>query len=190
MRFIKDEEFIRGNVPMTKENIRLLTIAKLNLSSEDKLLDIGCGTGSISVQGSKLCKSVISIDKEEDAIETTKKNMDKFNCKNITLIEGDAKEVLLNINDKFDGIFIGGSGGSLEELLDISLNLLNTKGRLVANFITLVNAVKTVEYLKTKGLEAETTLLQVSTTKGKNLMLNANNPIFIIKVEKEIKTNE
>ena len=185
MRFIKDEEFIRGTVPMTKENIRLLTMSKLNLDSEDSFLDIGCGTGSISIQGAKFCKLVTSIDKEDDAIETTKKNIEKFKCENITLIKGEAKETLLKLKEKFDAIFIGGSGGNLEEIIDLTLELLKPNGRLVANFITLVNAVKMAEYLTKKGLQVETTLLQVSTAKGKSLMLSANNPIFIIKVQKE-----
>ena len=99
MKFIKDEEFIRSDVPMTKEDIRILTFAKLELDSTSNFLDIGSGTGSMTVQASKICKNgqVVSIERDEEAIKTTKINIDKFNCTNINLIEGDAIEVSRNI---------------------------------------------------------------------------------------------
>lgn len=96
MVLIKDSEFIRGNCPMTKEDIRALSIWKMNLSEDSTVLDIGSGTGTITVQASKISNNgvVYSIEKDEAAIAVTKINLEKFNCINVVLDEGDAVEIL------------------------------------------------------------------------------------------------
>ncbi len=75
MKYIKDEEFIRGSCPMTKEDIRILSIAKMNLEENSKILDVGAGTGSISIQAAKICAKgqVIAIEKDEEALDIIKK---------------------------------------------------------------------------------------------------------------------
>ena len=96
MILIKDDEFIRGNCPMTKEDIRALSIWKMNLKENSTVLDVGSGTGTITVQASKISSNgvVYSIERDEDAIFTTKINLDKFDCTNVILDEGDAVEIL------------------------------------------------------------------------------------------------
>lgn len=116
--FIKDEDFIRGKCPMTKEEIRMLSISKMNLNSNSSVLDIGSGTGSITVQSAIICTSgmVYSIEKEEEAYNITNLNINKFKCDNVKLIKSDADTALLEFgkkNLKFDSIFIGGSSGQL-----------------------------------------------------------------------------
>ena len=93
MILIKDSEFIRGNCPMTKEDIRALSIWKMNLKEGSIALDIGAGTGTITVQASKISRKgiVYSIERDNDAIITTKKNLEKFKCNNVVLDEGDTK---------------------------------------------------------------------------------------------------
>ena len=75
MKFIKDEEFIRGNCPMTKEEIRILSISKLELEENSRVLDIGAGTGSVTIQMSKICNKgeVVAVEMDEEAIEVVKK---------------------------------------------------------------------------------------------------------------------
>lgn len=186
MKFIKDEEFIRSDVPMTKEEVRILTFAKLELDKNSNFLDIGSGTGSMTVQGAKICEDgkVICIERDEEAVKTTKTNIEKFNCTNVSLLEGDAIEVLNTIDVKFHGIFLGGTGGNMESIIDKSLELLEDDGVLVANFITITNLNVFCDYIEKKGLKADITMLQVSKAKGRLKMLIANNPIFIIKVKK------
>ena len=130
MKYIKDEEFIRGNCPMTKEEIRILSVAKLNLDENSKLLDVGAGTGSISIQGSKLCTQgrVVAIERDEEALEVIYKNKDKFSCDNLEVIEGEAIEALDSMKEKFNSIFIGGSGGNLEKIIEKCHNLLEDDG--------------------------------------------------------------
>ena len=153
MILIKDDEFIRGNCPMTKEDIRALSIWKMNLKENSTVLDVGSGTGTITVQASKISSNgvVYSIERDEDAISTTKINLDKFDCTNVILDEGDAVEILekyIKEDKRFDSIFIGGSGGSLEKIIEMCSELLIQEGAIVMNFITLDNAYKAIEVMK------------------------------------------
>lgn len=184
MRWIKDEEFLRGNCPMTKEEIRILSISKLELKNNYKVLDIGAGTGSISIQVSKICYkgNVFAIEKDEEALSILQKNKNKFNVYNLEIIKGNALEV--TINDDFDAIFIGGSNGNIEKIIDRYDIKLKLGGKMVLNFITISNLYKTLEKLKSKGYDTECIQVAISKTKGKCYMLMANNPIFIVSAVK------
>ncbi|CUQ15620.1 precorrin-6Y C5,15-methyltransferase (decarboxylating) subunit CbiT [Clostridium baratii] len=191
MILIKDNEFIRGNCPMTKEDVRALSIWKMDLNNDSKVLDIGSGTGTISVQAAKLAKDglVYSIEKDDDAFLVSKKNIEKFNCSNINLTKGDAREVLdkyIEEGLKFDSIFIGGSGGGLENIIEKSNVLLKDNGVIVMNFITLNNAYKGIEKAKELNYKADISMVNISKNKGESYMMIANNPIYIVKcVRKE-----
>ncbi|WP_138207185.1 precorrin-6Y C5,15-methyltransferase (decarboxylating) subunit CbiT [Haloimpatiens lingqiaonensis] len=187
MHFIKDEEFIRGNPPMTKEEVRILSICKMNLQKNYKVLDVGAGTGSISIQCSKICSEgkVIAIEKDEDAIEIMQENKNKFNCTNLELIKGEALDVMNNIEDEFDAIFIGGSGGNIEDIISGYGNKLKENGVMVLNFITISNLYRAMEFLNKIGYKTECTQVAVSKLKGKSGMLIANNPIFILVANKK-----
>lgn len=190
MKFIKDEEFIRGNCPMTKEDIRISSVCKLELEEDSNVLDIGSGTGSITIQCAKIAHKgiVYSLEKDEDAIDVTEKNIEKFNCKNINLCKGEATKYLNQFVEEkktFDSIFVGGSGGGLEEILICSDKLLKNSGKLVMNFITLKNVYEAINIVEKLGYKIDVTMLQVSKTRGKILMLIANNPIFIVECRKE-----
>ena len=185
MVLIKDSEFIRGNCPMTKEDIRALSIWKMNLSEDSTVLDIGSGTGTITVQASKISNNgvVYSIEKDEAAIAVTKINLEKFNCINVVLDEGDAVEILekyIKEEKAFDSIFIGGSGGSLEKIIDMCNKLLIENGTIVMNFITLDNAYKAIEVMKKLNYIIDISQVNISKNRGKSYMMIANNPIYIV----------
>ena len=185
MRLIKDEEFIRGKAPMTKEDIRALSIWKMNLNEKSNVLDIGSGTGTITVQASMIAKDgkVYSIERDEEAYKTSIKNIEKFEATNILLEKGEAKDILDKyIENKlsFDSIFIGGSGGDLELLIEKSDLLLKHKGTLVMNFITLNNAYKGIEKVKSLKYKTEITTVNISKSREDSYMMIANNPIYII----------
>lgn len=187
MKYIKDEEFIRGKPPMTKEEIRILSISKLNLEENSKVLDIGAGTGSVSIQMSKICYNgqVTAIEKDSEAIELIRKNKEKFSVDNVNIVEGEALEVEKDIMEKFDAIFIGGSGGDIEEIITSYGEKLKPGKNMVLNFITIDNVYRAMHTLR--NLEYDTDLIQISVSKskGKSCMLVANNPIFVVTVVKK-----
>jgi cobalt-precorrin-6B (C15)-methyltransferase len=185
MIFIKDEEFIRGNCPMTKEEVRMLSIGKMNLNENSLVLDIGSGTGSITVQAAKIAKAgkILAIEKDDDAYEVTESNVRKFECDNVKIIKKEATKVLDNLiwqGLKFDSVFVGGSSGNLEGILRKANSILNKNGTIVMNFITLDNAYKAIEIIKTLNYKFEVSLVNISKNRENTLMMIANNPIYII----------
>jgi cobalt-precorrin-6B (C15)-methyltransferase len=182
MRYIRDDEFIRGDCPMTKEEIRILSIARMELEEDYNVLDIGAGTGSISIQASKICNkgNVTAIEREHEAFEVLSKNKEKFSAANLEIREGDALIVEPDIEGMFDAIFVGGSGGNIREIIK-KYSLKLKKGRMmVLNFITIDNLYKTMEVLRELGFEIECTMTSISKTRGESYMLLSNNPIFIL----------
>lgn len=185
MVFIKDEEFIRGKCPMTKEDIRILSVSKMNLKDDSLVLDVGSGTGSITVQAAKIAKNgkVIAIEKEDEAYEITELNVRKFECDNVKIMKKEASKVLDNFISqglKFDSVFIGGSSGHLKDIL-LKVNDITTEnGTIVMNFITLDNAYKAIEVIKALNYKFEVSLINISKNRENTLMMIANNPIYII----------
>lgn len=174
---------------MTKEDIRALAIWKMNLREDSRVLDIGSGTGSITVQASKLVYKgkIYAIERDEEAFEVSRKNIEKFNCSNIKLIKGEASESLnrlINEDIKFDSIFIGGSGGELKKIINQCDELLSENGTIVMNFITLDNAYKSLEEMKSLGYLCDISMVNISKNRGQSYMMIANNPIYIIKCVK------
>ena len=189
MYHIRDNEFIRGKVPMTKEEVRAISIAKLEIKDTDICLDIGGGTGSISVEMALFAKNghIYTIEQNNEAVKLIEDNYKKFNIKNLTLIHGKAPEVLDGINTKFDKIFIGGSGGNLEKIVEYSYNNLKENGIIVLNFIVLENTFEALESLKKYGFN-DIDITQVMIAKNKKIkdfnMMISENPIFIISGKK------
>jgi len=182
MRFIKDDEFIRGNCPMTKEDVRILSVAKLELEENYKVIDIGAGTGSVSIQVAIMCPKgkVIAIEKDEDALLVLKQNKEKFKAMNLEIISEEAMEIEASIKEEFDAIFVGGSGGNIADIIEKYGEKLKKDKNIVLNFITINNVYKAMEALKALNYEIECDQVQVSKTRCQSYMLMANNPIFIV----------
>ena len=124
---MKDSCFIRKEkVPITKEEIRLISLGKLDLHSAKSLLDIGAGSGSVGIEACVMndALNVLAIEKNEEACKTISANKDQFKLENYVLLQANAP---LPLDEKFDRIFLGGSGGSLEDILEWSYGLLNEK---------------------------------------------------------------
>ena len=131
---IPDELFERtDNVPITKEEVRTIQISKGRLRTGQTVYDIGCGSGSISIEAALQVGStgkVIAIDYDNNAIEITKKNIAKFSVSNVTLISGNAKEKIPGLENA-DAIFIGGTGGDTQEIVRQCQYKLKAGGRIV-----------------------------------------------------------
>lgn len=177
MRFLKDEDFIRGKAPMTKEEIRVFSLSALEISKGLECLDIGAGTGTISVEMARAGGKVTAIESKEEAFELLRKNSKKHGV-SIDKIFGRAPQDLEK--KSWDRIFIGGSGGNLQEILEYSYDNLNAGGILVMNFIVLSNAGHAFSFLKENFSAYDGDLIQVSKLNSLG-MAKAENPIYILK---------
>ena len=179
---IADERFVRGDVPMTKSAVRAVTMSKLNLRSTDVCCDVGCGTGSVTVEMalSAWRGRVYAIDKNPDAVALTKQNCTAFHVGNVTALEGDALEMLRTL-PALDAVFIGGSSGQMKELVQTAVEK-NPAVRIVVNAIALETLQSAMDALSACGLEPEVAQIGSAETKavGRVHMLTAQNPIFII----------
>lgn len=167
---------------MTKFSVRSLIISNLGIEKGDKFLDIGCGTGSISVEAACHGAIVDAIDKSEEACRLTRENANKFKVA-LNVINGSAPRYLTT--SEYNKCFVGGSTGKLEEIFSYLENNLKSKGLLVASFIMMKNAYDFKNLLKKFEYEnIEVNLIQVSKEDRLGL-LKGENPIFIIKGEKK-----
>lgn len=172
---------------MTKEEIRILSISKLNLEKNFKVLDIGAGTGSVSVQMSKICYEgqITAIERDKEAINLIDKNKQKFNAHNINIVEEEALQAVNSIHGEFDAIFIGGSGGNIEDIIIKYGEKLKADKNMVLNFITIDNVYRAMQTLENMKYDTDLIQISVSKGKGKSCMLVANNPIFIVTAVKK-----
>ncbi|BFI76671.1 precorrin-6Y C5,15-methyltransferase (decarboxylating) subunit CbiT [Sulfurisphaera ohwakuensis] len=186
---IPDEEFIRvEKIPMTKEEIRVLALSKARLFDGAKFIDIGSGTGSVTVEAGLVVGEkgkVWAIEKDKDAVELTRKNVEKFKLNNVVIIEGEAPEALDHVDSEVDAIFVGGTE-RLEEILLSSDKKLKNGGRIVIDAILLETVNKALSTLNQMGYKTE--VIEVIIAKGmktsKGYAMISRNPIFIVYSEK------
>ncbi|MGB9937204.1 MAG: precorrin-6Y C5,15-methyltransferase (decarboxylating) subunit CbiT [Methanobacterium sp.] len=185
---IPDNEFItiKGIPGPTKEEIRCIVMCKSSVSHDDVVVDIGCGTGGLTLEFAKRAKKVYAVDTNKMALTLTFKNLEKHKLEHkVELIHDNGHEALKNI-ENLDILIIGGSGGDLPLIIKEGFKKLNDGGRILITSILLetpVEAIKTMHELK---LMSE--VINISVSKGKMLkrgtMMLANNPITIIKAQK------
>lgn len=185
---LEDKDFIKScDVPgPTKEAIRAIILYKSEVSSEDKVVDCGCGTGGITCEFSQRAKEVISIDTNPEAIEITEKNLDKFGLgDNVTLINDNGANALKDI-DNIDIAIVGGSGRELENILDIIHSKLNSKGKIIITAILVDTKIEAVN--KLKELNYNPKIMEVNISNGRVLdrgvMMISENPIAVITAKK------
>ena len=179
---MEDDAFTREKVPMTKEEVRALSICKLHLTAPAVVYDIGSGSGSVSVEMTGLDPSVkvYSIEGKADAYDLTCRNIEKFGFTNVTTVRGTAPECLESLPDPTH-VFIGGSGGHLEEIL---VHLMNRRGpiRVVLNTVTVETLAEASRLMDKYELEGEICQVQVSRSRkaGAYHLMQGQNPVNII----------
>ena len=179
---LPDDAFIRGAVPMTKQEVRAAALAKLAVTPTDTLWDVGAGTGSVSVELARTAPAgqVYAVECDPEACALIQQNREKFSAYNLTLIEGKAPEAL-DMLPAPDAVFIGGTKGNMDAVIDAVLHK-NPVARLCVAAIALETLSAAVAALTAHGLAAEVTQITVSRTKtaGSLHLLMANNPVFLI----------
>ncbi|SHK45682.1 precorrin-6Y C5,15-methyltransferase (decarboxylating) [Anaerocolumna jejuensis DSM 15929] len=180
---LPDEAFLRGKVPMTKEEVREVSVCKLGLTKEAVLYDVGSGTGSIAVECARLSDGiqVFAIEKKKEAAELIEENRSQYGLSNLTLVRGEAPEALNGLPAPTH-VFIGGSSGNMKEILAV-LYQKNPKARIVVNAITLETVGEVTGLLKTMPVEKEEVIqIQVSRAKaaGGYHLMQAENPVYIL----------
>lgn len=189
---IYDKDFVQGELPMTKQEVRAVSIAKLQLNEDSILIDVGAGTGTIGIEAATYMKKgkVIAIEKEEKGLKVIKGNVKKFNLENYSLVHGRAPEDIPEIS--YDRMFIGGSTGGMKDIVDHFLKFSKDNSRLVINAITLETMSSAMEILKEKGFK-NIEVVNMTVARGKKVgpytMMYGENPIYIITVVKEEKNN-
>lgn len=180
---IPDTEFLRDKVPMTKEEVRGVSLSKLRLKADSICYDIGAGTGSVSVEMAvrAVKGKVYAVEKKAAAVELIKKNRQKFAAENLEIIEGLAPEAMEALEPPTHG-FIGGSSGNMKEILCLLLKK-NPQVRIVINCIALETVSETLQCLKELPF-TDTEVLQIAVSKAKKAgsyhMMMGENPIYII----------
>lgn len=181
---IPDDEFIRGEVPMTKSEVRCISLAKLGLSENSVLYDIGAGTGSVSVEAAlKLTDGrVYAIEKNEKALELIKENKRKFAADNIETVEGKAPAALDGLPAPTH-VFIGGSGGNISEITDSCFNK-NPMAKIVINAVSFNTLCEINNIIEQKGFNAEVVCVNIARDRmlGSHRLMTGLNPVYVITI--------
>ena len=187
---IPDDFFERAEkVPITKEEVRTIQLSKARLRKGQTVFDIGCGSGSISIEAAIQIESsgkVIAIDYDSNAIELTKKNIEKFEISNISVIFGNAKEKIPGL-EMADVIFIGGTGGDTKDIVELCQDKIKSGGRIVIGIIlieTLFSVLEILDKLQFESVDITQVTISKSKKTTKGTMMLARNPVTIISATK------
>lgn len=182
-RHIRDEEFLRGSVPMTKEEVRALCIAQLRLTRDAVLYDVGAGTGSVSVEAALQDGGirVYAVEKNPEGIALIRENSRKFWADGVCAVEGCAPEALSGLPAPTH-VFIGGSGGNIKDIIRC-VKEKNPAVRIVITSISLDTMREVMEAVE-EGILTEPEIVQIAAARSRKLgrhhMMTGQNPIYII----------
>ena len=186
---LPDEAFERGNAPMTKEEVRSISISKLALTQGAVVYDIGAGTGSISLECALQAVDgvVYAIEKKADALELLAKNKKNLGVANLEIVAGLAPEALDTLPAPTHA-FVGGSSGNMREIIDCLLQK-NPQVRIVINCIALETVAEVMDILKEKSFSHQD-IAAVSVAKSKTLgsyhMMMGQNPVYVITLQEVV----
>lgn len=180
---VPDAEFVRGDVPMTKREVRVLALSLLRIETDSIVYDVGAGTGSVAVESGLLARRgrVYAVERDADALDLLDANRRRFGAYNVCPVFGEAPEALEPLPAP-DAVFIGGSGRRMRAIVDAALSK-NPGARLVVSAIALETLSAAMTALRECGVEnVEVTQLSASraAVRGGLHMLEARNPVFLV----------
>jgi cobalt-precorrin-6B (C15)-methyltransferase len=187
---IPDEMFERIEpVPITKEEVRVIALSKARLKEGNVVIDIGCGSGSITIEAAMQVApngKVYAVDQDENAIKLTRENAKKFNIMNIEVIHSKAQDAM-NKLPAADAVFIGGTGGDTYDIIKLSNSKLKKNARIVIDTIlieTMYHSLKAIEELKLENVDVTQITISKSKKVSTGTMMLARNPVIIISAQK------
>ena len=178
-----DGDFIRTEVPMTKSEVRAVTLSKLRLTRDALCWDVGAGTGSVSLEMAEACEDgqVYAIERKKEACALIEENKRHLGITNVTVVEGSAPAALVDLPAPTH-VFIGGSGGELQEILELALRR-NPEARIVLNTVTAETFALAVTALKALPVR-DVEIVELSVSRGRQVggyhLMTAQNPVFVI----------
>ncbi|MEY3255316.1 MAG: precorrin-6Y C5,15-methyltransferase subunit CbiT [Cyanobacteriota bacterium] len=175
-------------IPFSQRELRLLLISQLRLKPDSVLWDVGAGTGTIAIEVGLLCPQgqVIAVERDEEVANLIKRNCDRFQVKNIAVVEGTAPDCLNSIQTIPDRVCIEG-GRAIGEILQAIWNYLPLSGRVVAtaaNLESLYAISQTLSELTARNIEVMQSAVNRLETRGFSQTLVSTDPIFILSGEK------
>lgn len=177
-----DDDFIRGAVPMTKQEVRAAVLAKLAVEPYDTVWDVGAGTGSVSVELALAARygNTFAVECNPEACELIVKNREKFKSWNLHVIEGYAPDAL-ELLPAPDVVFIGGTKGNMDRII-ASAVCKNPKGRICVSAIALETVFQAITAFNVNGRKVQVSQISVSRSKeaGHLHLMMSNNPVFLI----------
>ncbi len=180
---IPDEQFVRGKVPMTKEEIRILSVAKLRLADDAVVYDVGAGTGSVAVECARLCTAgkVYAIERNPEGIELIRENAEKIGVSNLIPVKGEAPKAFQGLPAPTHA-FVGGSSGAMREII-LTLRRKNPDVRIVINTISMESISEVMNLIKELEIK-DADIVQISSAKSREMgayhMMTALNPVYVI----------
>lgn len=185
---IEDEDFVRGKVPMTKQEIRSVSLSKLALTDDAIVYDVGAGTGSVAVEAALAAENgiVYAIERNPEGISLIEENRRKFAVSNLKAIEGTAPEALFELPPPTH-VFLGGSGGKFEDIVE-TVWTKNPFARIVVNAITVETLAEVSEYVK-RHPKIQSDFVQIQSSRGRKAgnyhLMTGMNPVFIMTLWQE-----
>lgn len=186
-KLFKDEDYIRGKAPMTKEHVRNLSVDALSVRPSDVVWDVGAGSGGVTCALALRAheSTVYAVEMKDDALDVLNSNIRKLKTSNVEVIAGSAPDALVDLPAP-NKVFLGGTTGKLEQIVDVVLDK-NINATIVANAITLETIGSIIDVFKKKKLKTE--IISATIAKSKKLgnynMMMGENPIYIVKGEKD-----
>ena len=174
---------------ITKREVRAVSLYSMGLRPNDVLWDIGAGTGSISVEAACIAYRgrVYAIERDAGSLPLLRVNLDNWSPGNVEIVDGEAPECLMGLDDP-DVVFVGGSGGRLDEILDAAMYRVRAEGRIVVNLAAMERTQETYRKFKNSGFKAD--LVMVNSARGKEMpdgtvRFESLNPVFVVTARRE-----